>query len=377
MEFLYEIGLFIVKSFWFVICVIVVLIAFSSIIAKRRGPSGDRDEGHLVIKHLNELHRELQRTVDMEAFDPKSAQRARKLDQKQRKEMAKERDREAKAATKTPRKAETEAGEAEVTDKKERQHIFVINFDGEDVDAARVEYLRKEINALLVRTKKPNEVVVRLKSGGGYVHSYGFAASQLLRVREAGIKLTVAVDQIAASGGYMMAAVADKIIAAPFAVIGSIGVAAEMPNLHRLLKKHDIDYEILTAGKHKRTLTMFGENTDEHREKFQEEMEEVHILFQDFISKYRDRVDVPSTATGESWYGTKALELNLIDAISTSDQYILTAANDSEIYELEWVTHDRPLNKLAERLAASAAVVSNWLKMGLNSAQGRSQDRLF
>ena len=377
MEFLYELALFIVKSFWIVVCIIVVLMAFTTMVVKRRSPGGERDEGHLVIKHLNELHRELQRTVDMEAFDPKSAQRARKQDQKDRKALAKEREREAKAAAKSTSKTVTEASEPASEEKSERQHVFVLNFDGEDVDAARVEYLRKEINALLVRTKKPSEVVVRLKSAGGYVHSYGFAASQLLRIREAGIKLTVAVDQIAASGGYMMAAVADHIIAAPFAVIGSIGVAAEMPNLHRLLKKHDIDYEIMTAGKHKRTLTMFGENTDEHREKFQEEMEEVHVLFQDFISKYRDSVDVPSTATGETWYGTKAVELNLVDAICTSDQYVLTAANDAEVYELEWITNERPLNKLAERLAASASVVSNWLKMGLGSTRGRSQDRLF
>ena len=109
--------------------------------------------------------------------------------------------------------------------------------------------------------------------------AYGLAASQMQRIRDKKLKLTVCVDKVAASGGYMMAVVADKIIAAPFAVLGSIGVLAQVPNFHRLLKKHDVDFEMLTAGKYKRTLTMFGENTDKGREKFQEDIEDTHVLF--------------------------------------------------------------------------------------------------
>lgn len=359
MEFLFELGLFIAKSFWIVICIVFVLIALASVVPKRRHHP-DIPEGHLVVRHINEMYRDLQRGIDMEAFDPKSAQRAQKLERKQRQAEVKQRQKEAKAAAKAK-----SAGEEDASSTDEKNSVFVLDFNGEDIEAAKTEFLRKEITALLVRTKQPNEIVVRLKSAGGYVHSYGFAASQLLRIREAGIKLTVAVDQIAASGGYMMAAVADQIIAAPFAVVGSIGVAAELPNVHRLLKKYDIDYEVLTAGKHKRTLTVFGENTDEHREKFQEEMEETHELFQDFVSKYRENVDVPSTATGETWYGSKALELNLVDSIQTSDQYIQTACNDSEVYEVQWVMPVKPLNQLAAKLAASVSSFTSWLKNGI------------
>ncbi len=351
MEFLFEIGLFIAKGAWVVICFIIVLAALFAMLSKRR-PHPDIPEGHLVVRHVNEMHKEWQRGIDMEAFDPKSAQRARKLERKQRQADAKQRQREAKAVAKAKLSADSDEKEEA---QEERRHVFVLDFNGEDIEAARTAFLRNEITALLVRSKQPSEVVVRLKSAGGYVHSYGFAASQLLRVREAGIKLTVAVDQIAASGGYMMAAVADQIIAAPFAVIGSIGVAAELPNLHRFLKKYDIDYEVLTAGKHKRTLTMFGENTDEHREKFQEEMEETHELFQDFISTYRKEVDVPATATGETWYGSKALDLKLVDTIQTSDQYILAACNDAEVYEIQWVVPERHINKIVAKLAASAS----------------------
>ena len=364
MEFLSELGLFIAKSFWIVLCIVFVLAFFGSMMPKRRQQS-DVPEGHLMVRHLNEWHRELQRGIDIEAFDPKSAQLVRKAERKRHKAEAKAKKREAKEAAKAK---PVESSDDEAPTKGDRRRVFVLSFDGGDVEAAKVEFLRKEITAILVRTNTPNEVVVRLKSAGGYVHSYGFAASQLLRIREAGIKLTVAVDEIAASGGYMMAAVADHIIAGPFAVVGSIGVAAELPNLHRFLKKFDIDYEVLTAGKHKRTLTMFGENTDEHREKFQEEMDETHELFQDFVSQYREQVDIPSTATGESWYGSKALELNLIDAVQTSDQYILKACEDAEVYEVQWVMPVRPFNQLASKLAASAETFTSWLKRGFRAS---------
>lgn len=370
MEFLFELGLFIAKGFWVVVCIVIVLIVIASIRPNRRMAHGE-NEGHLMVRHVNEMNRELQRGIDVEAFDPKSTQRARKLERKQRQAEAKQRQRDAKAAAKAPspppREDEQDAEATSDTDQSERRSVFVLNFSGEDIEASKVEFLRKEVTALLVRTKKPSEVVVRLKSAGGYVHSYGFASSQLLRIRESGIKLTVAVDEIAASGGYMMAAVADQIIAGPFAVVGSIGVAAELPNVHRLLKKYDIDYEVLTAGKHKRTLTVFGENTDEHREKFQEEMDQTHMLFQDFVSKYREVVDLPSTATGETWFGTKAVELNLVDTIQTSDQYILDACNDAEVYEVQWVEDVRPLNQLMTRLAATATKVNDWLRYGIRA----------
>ncbi|MYD43640.1 MAG: protease SohB [Gammaproteobacteria bacterium] len=369
MEFLYELGLFIAKGFWVVICIAIVLILLTSMRSRRR-PQHEENEGHLLVRHMNEHIREIQRHIDVEAFDPQSSQVRRKSERKRQKAEAKQRKKDAKAAAKSEAAAKPrEKGEEESESKDdERRHVFVLTFEVDDIEASRVQFLRKEISAILVRSKKPHEVVVRLKSSGGYVHSYGFAASQLLRIRDAGIKLTVAVDEIAASGGYMMAAVADQIIAGPFAVVGSIGVAAELPNLHRFLKKYDIDYEVLTAGKHKRTLTVFGENTDEHREKFQEEMDQTHELFQDFVSKHRDVVDVPATATGETWYGSKALELKLVDAIQTSDQYVLDACNDAEVYEVQWV-HDIPkINQFINRFAALASKVNGWLRHGIRAS---------
>jgi serine protease SohB len=180
-------------------------------------------------------------------------------------------------------------------------------------------------------------VVVKLESGGGMVHSYGFASSQLARITAAQIPLTVCVDKVAASGGYMMACVADKIIAAPFAVLGSIGVVAQIPNFHRLLKKHDVDIEMITAGEYKRTLTMLGENTEHGREKFVEDIEDTHELFKEFVSSQREQIDIVEIATGEVWFGLRALEVKLVDELQTSDDYLWQQAANSDVYEVEYV----------------------------------------
>ena len=112
------------------------------------------------------------------------------------------------------------------------------------------------------------------------------------------IGMNATFDKVAASGGYMMACIGDRILSAPFAVLGSIGVVAQIPNLHRLLKKHDVDYEVLTAGEYKRTLTVFGENTDKGRQKFQEDLELTHVLFKDFVSRYRPQLDIDQVLGG-------------------------------------------------------------------------------
>lgn len=249
-------------------------------------------------------------------------------------------------------KAKQEA-KAEKLGKKHRgNRLFVIDFDG-DIKASAADNLREEINAILQVAESDDEVLIRLESPGGMVHSYGLAASQLRRLPDNGVKLTAAVDKLAASGGYLMACVADRIIAAPFAIIGSIGVVGQMPNFNRLLKEKNIDYEMHTAGDHKRTLTVFGENTDADRAKFREELEETHGLFKRFVSDNRPELDVDAVATGEHWYGSRALELKLVDSISTSDDYMLAAARDErQVFTVSYKT--RP--SLTDRVAQNAAV---------------------
>lgn len=236
----------------------------------------------------------------------------------------------------------------EKTEKNEKKHdkrAFVLDFDG-DVKAQDVKQLREEISSLLSIAKTGDEVVLRLESPGGMVHAYGLAAAQLARIKEAGLTLTICVDKVAASGGYMMACVADKIYAAPFAVIGSIGVVAQLPNFNKLLKKHDVDYEMFTAGDFKRTVTVLGENTEADREKFQQEIEQTHQLFKDFVNTYRPTLDLTKVATGEHWYGEDAIELGLVDELTTSDSYLFKLMNDKEVYVLH--THKKPT--LAEKL---------------------------
>ena len=247
-----------------------------------------------------------------------------------------------------------EKARANAKDDSARKRVFVLEFDG-DIRAHAVEQLREEVTGVIAVAQPDDEVVVVLESGGGTIHGYGLGASQLTRLRERDLRLTVVVDRIAASGGYMMACVADEIVAAPFAIIGSIGVVAQFPNFNRLLKKHDIDFEEITAGKYKRTLTMFGENTAEDRDKVQSELNEAHVLFQAFIEKYRPQVDLALVATGEYWFGSKALELKLIDQIATSDDLIYAAIEDADVFRISAQKKSGMLEKLTDTLGRVTA----------------------
>lgn len=255
-------------------------------------------------------------------------------------------------------KKNKQALKAKKKNKNPSHQVFVLDFDG-DIKASAVKHLREEISTLISTANKGDEVVIRLESPGGLVHSYGLAAAQLVRIRDAGIKLTVCVDKVAASGGYMMACVADNIVAAPFAVIGSIGVVSQLPNFHKWLKNHDVDYEQFTAGDYKRTVTVFGENDDEDRAKYQQELEQTHVLFKHFVNRYRSMLDVDKVATGEHWYGEDALNLNLIDSLQTSDSYILDLMEDNEVYAL----HSRQKPTLAEKLGLAQAAEATLSKV--------------
>ncbi|OOF47153.1 protease SohB [Rodentibacter trehalosifermentans] len=226
--------------------------------------------------------------------------------------------------------------------------IYVLDFKG-DISASQTTALREEISAILNVAKPEDEVLLRLESPGGVVHGYGLAASQLSRLTQKGIKLTVAVDKMAASGGYMMACVADKIVAAPFAIVGSIGVVAQIPNIHRLLKKHDVDVDVMTAGEFKRTMTVLGENTEKGKQKFQQELEETHQLFKQFVQQNRPHLDVDKVATGEHWFGSQALELQLVDAISTSDDLLLEAMKEKSVVGITYKVKKPLLQKLGQQ----------------------------
>ncbi|CAA0245221.1 protease SohB [Acinetobacter baumannii] len=241
--------------------------------------------------------------------------------------------------------------------RKNNQKIFVLDFKG-DIQASAVENLREEITLILATAKAGRDrVVVRLESAGGMVHGYGLAAAQLVRLRDAGFHLTICVDKVAASGGYMMACIANEIISAPFAVVGSIGVVAQVPNFNRLLKEHNVDFELYTAGQYKRTVTMFGENTPEGKAKFEEELQQTHVLFKHFVEKYRPQLNVDKVATGEHWYGQDALDLNLVDKLQTSDEYLLALLPQHDVY----VINTRKKATLGEKLGLQAAQMADSL----------------
>lgn len=310
MEFIGEYGLFLAKAVTIVLAIVAAIGGVAALIS--RGQKESR-EGTLEVTYFNDRLEEMKNTLEDAV-----------LDEAELKAIMKEEKKKAKAEKKARKKQDDE-------EQVRRKRIYVLDFDG-DLHASEVEPLREEITAVLTMAEPEDEVVLRLESSGGLVHAYGLAASQLERVKRQSIPLTVCVDQVAASGGYMMACMGDKLLAAPFAILGSIGVIAQLPNFHRLLKKHDVDYEILTAGEYKRTLTMFGQNTDKGRQKFTEELEDTHELFKEFVSEFRPQVDIEQVATGEVWFGKRALDARLIDELMTSDQYLTDACAEADVF---------------------------------------------
>ena len=230
-------------------------------------------------------------------------------------------------------KARQKAAKQGKSDDQTRQKVWVLDFHG-DIKASQAEQFAQEVSAVIEIASADDEVIVRLESAGGLVHAYGLAAAQLDRLRQAGLSTTVCIDKVAASGGYMMACTANHIKAAPFAVIGSIGVVAQVPNIHRLLKRNDIDVELLTAGKYKRTLTVLGENTQEGREKFIDDLENTHRLFKNYVSQHRPEMDIDKLATGEIWYGSEALAQKLVDSVGTSEAYLVERIAEAQVYRV-------------------------------------------
>lgn len=337
MEFFANYGLFLAKTITALIAIGLLL----SLIANAKQKMRDTSErGHIEITKLNQQYEQVSEAMMLAVLD-ESEQKAM-LKQRQ-----KEKKKQAKASKKEAKKNAVQAQDNAVAEQKNR--VFVIKFDG-NISASAVTNLREEISAVLSQATSDDEVVVKLESAGGMVHSYGLASSQLDRLRKENIPLTVCVDKVAASGGYMMACVADKILAAPFAIVGSIGVVAQMPNFNKLLKKHDVDFEVLTAGEHKRTLTVFGENTDKGRKKFIEDLEETHTLFKDYVAERRPQVAMDKVATGEVWYGSRAQELALIDDIKTSDEYLMHRVSEADVYEIAY----KQKRKLHQRLGVAA-----------------------
>jgi len=306
MEFTTEIGLFLAKLLA-VLLTVALIIGGAAVVMIRSKMAG---EDHLEVNDLNRKYHNMALTLQ-HAMLPKK--------------LFKQTLKKAKNAVKEKQKQV-----------EQRQNIYVIDFKG-DIRASQVASLREEISAILQVAENGDEVVVLVESGGGTVHGYGLAASQLKRVRDHGINLTVAIDKVAASGGYMMACVGNRIIAAQFAIVGSVGVLGQLPNFHRFLKKRDIDFEQVSAGEYKRTLTMFGENTPEDRERFRQELEDTHELFKSFVKTNRPQVDIDKIATGEHWYGARALELSLVDDLKTSDDYLAEAVESADLYQVKYV----------------------------------------
>ena len=342
MELLSEYGLFLAKIATVVIAIAVIAVLIVNLTQRKR------QRGELRITRLSEQYKEMQEDMSLALLDGHQQKQWHKAQKKKLKL-------EAKAA-----KAKAKQHHQETT----KPRVYVLDFKG-SMDAHEVTSLREEVTAVLAVAKPQDQVVLRLESPGGVVHGYGLAASQLQRLREKQIPLTVAVDKVAASGGYMMACVADKIVAAPFAILGSIGVVAQIPNFNRFLKNKEIDIELHTAGQYKRTLTLLGENTEEGRQKFREDLNETHHLFKDFVKRMRPSLDIEQVATGEHWYGLQAQEKGLVDEVGTSDDLLLSLMEGRELVGVRYTQRKRMLDRFTNSAAESAdRLLLRWLQRG-------------
>ena len=322
MDLLWNLGLFSGKVFVLAGAIGLLLILLFALILKAR-----QGKPAINVENINRKYDLMEQALKSRVFD------------------------KAKLKTELKARRKTEKQLAKTKEHAERARVFVIDFEG-DIRATHLDNLREEITSVLtVARPGVDEVLVRVESPGGMVHAYGLAATQLTRVREAGVRLVVSVDKVAASGGYMMACVADRIVAAPFAIVGSIGVVAQIPNFHRLLKKHDVDFEEITAGEFKRTITMFGEITEKGRRKFLDQIEDTHGLFKGFVKTYRPSLDLAQVATGEYWFGQRARELNLVDDITSSDDYLFRRRDSASLYKVEIQVKKKWSEKLAENIA--------------------------
>ncbi|RKS85768.1 inner membrane peptidase [Orbus hercynius] len=336
MEWFFQYVIFLAETVTVVLAILFVVIF---IMAQRKKSA---PQGNLEIKDLTLEYQDIKETMQMGVMTEAELKQFNKTQKKLKKHEKKLAKQNQKKAAEKQHDANSD-GQAATGSK---PTCYVLAFNG-SVDAHEVEDLRQEVSAVLAVINPLDKVILKLESPGGVVHGYGLAASQLMRFRKRDIHLTAIVDKVAASGGYMMACTANEIIAAPFAIVGSIGVVAQIPNFHRLLKKNEIDVELQTAGQYKRTLTMFGENTAEGRQKFQQELEETHLLFKEFVAENRPNLNIDEVATGEHWFAIQAKEKGLVDEIGTSDDVILSQIEQYKIIEVKF--HRR--KKLSDRLA--------------------------
>ena len=343
MNWFSQYALFLAETATVVIAILSILLFISS--QRRKLPTVS---GRLSVKDISQEYEQIKDDILMSSMDELEAKQYTK-DLKKQKKLEKK---QTKLAVKQKQKQKQKQDKSSNQIAGAKPKLFVLSFNG-SMDAHEVEELRQEITAVLAIIKPEDQVVIKLESPGGVVHGYGLAASQLLRFRARNIPFTAVVDKVAASGGYMMACTANKIIAAPFAIVGSIGVVAQIPNFNRLLKKHDVDIELQTAGEYKRTLTMFGENTDEGRQKFKQELEETHLLFKDFVKEYRPNVDIEQVATGEHWFAAQAKDKGLVDQISTSDDFILSHLDTHKIISVSFQRKQKLSEKISKNVVKS------------------------
>lgn len=214
--------------------------------------------------------------------------------------------------------------------------VAVLKFKGDIRASARFAFA-KLVDEVVLNAREFKEVVVVVESPGGGVSEYGMLFAELERMRkcEENFQLTVVVDTVAASGGYLMSLPAHKILAAPFAMVGSIGVVSFIPNIRELLEANKIKPRTFTAGDFKRTVTLTDEGDEKSAEQYKQQLALIHEQFKQALKKYRPQVELEKVATGEAWLASTTVEkeLQLVDGLNTSHALLLEMNQSFDLVE--------------------------------------------
>ena len=227
----------------------------------------------------------------------------------------------------------------------DKSNLYYLEFEG-DIQASEAAKLKQEILVCLQVAKPTDVFLILVESSGGSVSNYGDLYSVMEMIKKRGHTLWVAIDRVAASGGYLISLPADKIFATPFALIGSIGVLSEVPNFGGLLDKYGVKMEEYTAGERKMNISMFRENGEEQKEHHRKKLGKIHELFKAQLVKYRGGliekkgVDIGELMEGDFWMGENAFELGLVDELKSSVEILLDEKDHFNILKVNY--HNEP-----------------------------------
>jgi protease-4 len=203
-------------------------------------------------------------------------------------------------------------------------------------------------------------IVLRINSPGGSPVQAGMIVDEILRLKKGypAKKVYVVVDEICASGGYYIAAAADKIFVNKASIVGSVGVLMDGFGFVGTMEKLGVERRLLTAGENKGFLDPFSPQSDKHKAYAQAMLNEIHQQFIAVVRAGRGKrlKETPEMFSGLFWSGAKAVEMGLADGFGTVDSVARDVVRAEDI--VDYTAHEglpeRVLKKFGAAVGASA-----------------------